>query len=161
MPTYDRWSNTRKLRTIAKHIEVTVGKKSVDWSDSDFEQEMEGLYVNTNASPYRTEPVYINVHEAKDESKNSSSDHRIKSGSLKSSSAPRMSPNRPHNPGHPSRPPPIPSSPRPTYSPNRPPQSSSSTRAPGQPGSHHATATRAYQSSSHHSRHGQSPTRPT
>ena len=137
MPTYDRWSNTKKLRTIAKHIEVTVGKKNVDWSDSDFEQEMEGTYVNT--SPYR-EPVYINVHETQ----KSASDYRLKSGGdsdrgMKSSSAPRMSPSRP---GPPSRPPNPPSSsrpPRPTQPPNRPPQSSSSTRTVGQPGSHHSS----------------------
>lgn len=148
MPTYDRWSNTKKLRTIAKHIEVTVGKKSVDWSDSDFEQEMEGTYVNT--SPYR-EPVYINVHEAQ----KSASDYRLKTDSdrgLKSSSTSRMSPNR----LGPSRPPNPPSSSRPPIpSSSRPPQSSSSTRAVGQPG--HG---RSHQSP-HPSRQGQSPSRHT
>lgn len=155
MPTFDRWSNTRKLRTIAKHIEVTVGKKTVDWSDSDFEQEMEGIYVNTNLSPNRAEePVYINVHNAKEATKKSSSDRRLRSSSdnqMKSSSAPRMSPTRPL----PSRPHPPSRSPT-----SRPPHSSSNSRV-GQSSSRHAT-TRPQQSSSHHShqsRRGHSPTR--
>ena len=156
MPTFDRWSNTKKLRTIAKHIEVTVGKKTVDWSDSDFEQEMEGIYVNTNLSPNRAEePVYINVHNAKETTKKSSSEHRLKPSSehqMKSSSAPRMSPTRPPNPS--SRP--YTSSRSPT---SRPPHSSSNSRV-GQSNSRHAT--RPQPSSSHHShqsRRGHSPTR--
>lgn len=142
MPTYDRWSNTRKLRTIAKHIEVTVGKKSMDWSDSDFEQEMEGIYVNTNHSPNRTkkqDPVYANVQRPRHEDYRGQSDHHsrntstsrppvptsprppIPSGSRLPTSPLSHTSSRPtHSPTRSTNPPP----PRPTH----PPQSSSNLR---------------------------------